>query len=92
MNNLIDKWLKREKITVVENGDVESGNKPTKDQEIQIKKFIINTPNLKDEKFHEYLETMNVNPHEAETIVYRCARNMALKLKSLGYDPLNLTK
>lgn len=83
MKTVLEYYLK-------EDEEKESMNTPTPEQENQIREFITNTPNLKDEKFHKFLGKLDVNPHKAETVVYAYTRALAMKLKSMGEDPLNL--
>lgn len=51
------------------NGD-ETGPEPTSAQEQEIRNFIAKTPNLDDEKFHQFLEARGINPHKGEEVVY----------------------
>ena len=58
-----------------EKKDVPEEITPQQSQEIQT--FATSQPNLDDTKFHNYVEGLGVDPHEAEEIVYRLVRSLA---------------
>ena len=74
------------------NGDDEGeGRKPTAADEAKIRAFVRKTPNLSDDKFHDFAERLGVNVHRAEEVVYAMARalhgGLAEKKKGSKPDP-----
>jgi hypothetical protein len=52
----------------------------SKDQEEAIKAFIEIHDNLDDDTFHDFVQKLGVNPHEAEEIIYKYTKELVDKL------------
>lgn len=50
--------------------------KLSSEQQQKIKDYVINTPNLDDTDFHEYVKSLGIDPHEAEEVVYAFVREL----------------
>jgi hypothetical protein len=49
----------------------EGSGELTPEQEQKIIDFVKSNKNLDDTKFHDFVESMGIDPHEAEEVVYR---------------------
>ena len=76
--------------------DEGKGRRPTTADEAKIRAFVRKTPNLSDDKFHDFAERLGVNVHQAEEVVYHMARALhggeAEKKKGVKFDPKQMAK